>query len=271
MSKPLEGLDVVLSSPTYGPVDPCCSRDLRVATMSAAAMGLHWAGDASTDRQNFSFARNQAAASVRMTLKGELIGARLTAKHPDGIMWVDSDIRMQPDSIVRLLATVVAHPEVQCITGVYHARAKPYLPVLYHRQLFDEHGVKLEKYKYLQAIDYPKDKIMSVDACGFGFCYTSLQAIDTMARHPDFTKRGGWFKDTRDTGGYGEDIHFCDLAWKAGIQFYVDTGVIVGHTGDPHIIRAEDFRDQHLTIDSPELTGAAEGRELDWGATAKLL
>ena len=241
--KPLEGMSIVLASPTYGNVDPLCAKDLRVAMMSAATMGLHWVGDASPDRLGYSAARNVVAKTLRQH-----------APTADGIMWVDSDIRMNPDAIVRLLTTVRTH-NLDFVSGVYHSRKPPYLPIIYHWS--DEVG------KYLQCVTYPKDQIISLDACGFGFVWTGAKVINAIADSPCFTQLGGWFPDRRDVDGYGEDISFCDLAKKAGIQLYLDTGVQVGHTGDAKVIWEQDFRALNLTIDSPEIQKShGDG---DWG------
>jgi hypothetical protein len=260
--KPLEGLNVVLVCPTYGPVDPACARDLRVAVMSASAIGVHWAGDASPDRLAYGAARNQAAQAVRRKPQSPVV----KTVPIDGIMWVDSDIRMQPDAIVRLLSTVKVH-SLDFVTGIYHSRYPPYLPVIYHR--VPETGSNGTKSRYLQCIDYPKETILSLDACGFGFVYTSTKLINGIADSPDFTKRGGWFPDRRDHGGFGEDIAFGDLAWRAGFQLYVDTGVQVGHTGDPKVSWEADFRAQGINIDSPCL----KERDIDpdWGSPVQRL
>jgi len=242
-SKPLDGLTAILVSPTYGGVDPICVRSLRVAVMSASSRGLKWAGDASPDRMTYGLARNVSAAILR--------------KEPavaDGILWVDSDIHCQPDSIIRLLTTARTY-KLDFLTGIYHSRKPPNLPVIYHRA---ENG------KYLQCVDYPKETTLSLDACGFGFVWTASNVINRIADSPAFTSKEGWFPDRRDVGGFGEDISFCDLARQAGVQLYVDTGVQVGHSGDTQVIWEADFRARNLTIDSPEI----QDRPLEpaWGS-----
>jgi len=232
-TKPLAGVSAILVSPTYGGVDPRCARDLRVAVMSAASQGLHWAGDASPDRLGYGYARNTAASFLR--------------KHPqaaDGIMWVDSDIVCPNDALIRLIKTAQIH-KLDFVSGVYHTRKSPYLPVIYHWDASVS--------KYLQAVNYPADTILSLDACGFGFVWTSSKLINGMADHPSFSAQEGWFPDRRDVGGYGEDISFCHLAKQAGFQLYLDTGVQVGHMGDAKIVSEGDFRAQGITLESPEI------------------
>ena len=244
--QPLAGMKAVLVSPTYGGVDPSCARSLRIAVMGASSHGLHWAGDASPDRLAYGYARNAAASYIR--------------KNPDaadGIMWVDSDIMLNNDSIIRLLTTVKIH-NLDFVSGVYHTRKPPYLPVIYH---WDERVGK-----YLQAVNYPKEQILSLDACGFGFVWTSTKMINAIADAPWFSETEGWFPDRRDTGGFGEDISFCDAAKKAGFQLYLDTGVQVGHSGDAKVIWEEDFRALNITLDSPEIQTKSINPK--WGAKA---
>lgn len=230
MDQSLAGFSAILVSPTYGGVDPICAQSLRVAALSAATHGLQWAGDASNDRLGYSFTRNLSANVLRTNLDAA-----------DGIMWVDSDIRVPSDAITRLLTTARTH-DLDFVSGVYHARKHPFLPVIYHWDATVS--------KYLQAVNYPKDQVLSLDACGFGFVWTSAHTINAIADSPGFDPNHGWFPDRRDAGGYGEDISFCAQAKKAGIQLYLDTGVQVAHQGDIHYVTEADFRVQHLTLES---------------------
>lgn len=232
---PLKGLSAILVSPTYGGVDPICAQSLRVAAIGASARGLRWAGDASNDRLGYSFTRNLSARVLRVD-----------PSVADGIMWVDSDIRVPSDAITRLLITVRAY-NLDFVSGVYHARKHPFLPVIYHWDATVG--------QYLQAVDYPEDQVLSLDACGFGFVWTSTRTINAIADSSDFSSKHGWFPDRRDAGGYGEDISFCVQAKKAGIQLYLDTGVQVDHQGDIHYIAEADFRALHLTLESEEVQG----------------
>lgn len=238
-------MKVLLAVPTYGPVDPACSKDLRVAIMTASHHGVQWVGDHSPDRVSYSSARN-ATANFALANAAEM----------DGVMWVDSDIRQPADALLRLLVTAQKHG-LDFVTGIYHSRAHPHLPVIYHWDAAVG--------KYLQCVDYPKDKIISLDACGFGFCYTSIACLTKMAESEHFNRLSGWFAYQLDSGGFSEDISFCHLAKKAGIQLYLDTGVQVGHTGEPHVIWEKDFRDLHITLESPEIQGRQT--KPDWGKT----
>ncbi len=219
MKDDLAGMKLLLASPTYGPVDPLCARDLRIAIMATAGRGVEWYGDASPDRMGFATARNTVAQNA--------------LEDPDinGIVWVDSDIRQGPTDLVRLLDSA-NHFKADFVTGVYHQRLFPHHPVFY---LWSD-----EKNGYIACEEYERDKFAPIDACGFGFVYTSKKAIERVAGLKEFNPEKGWFPDERDTGGYGEDISFCSLAAKAKVQLFINTGVIVGHLGDPKVVYDKD-------------------------------
>ncbi len=238
----LDGLDAMMVCPTYGHVDPLCQKDLRVAMASCSNRGLYWVGDASPNRLVYSAARNHAANTAFTSAKTEKL---------DGIMWVDSDMRFDPMMMVRLLSTVKEN-RLDFLSGTYHYRQAPYLPVFY---TYDS-----RQGKYRQAEDYVDDVIAPAGACGFGFVWTSVATLRAIYESRHFDRKQGWFPDTRDVGGQGEDFNFCDQARKAGIQLYVDTGVQLGHSGDGEVITREHFRKAHKVGTLP-----TEPLKWEWG------
>lgn len=215
---------VVLSSPTYGPVDPQCARMLRYATMVAGNRGIQWVGDASTDRQSYGSARNTAIEAIKE--RGE--------PYPDGIMWADSDILCENDSIWRLLSTA-SHFSYDFLSGVYHHRRGGNGPVIYR--------YTPERETFRQLYMYEPDKIIEAEGCGFGFVYTSWKLIEAIEKLPSFQPdKGRWFPDYREGyGKFGEDLGFSYQAMKAGFQLYVDTGIQVGHVGEAQVITRETY------------------------------
>lgn len=223
MSRELDGIRAILVCPTYGPPDPDCQKDLRVAMMTASNHGIYWAGDSSTDRMPYGTARNSAAMVLNNAPDGEI----------DGAMWVDSDIRMAPGDILRLINSVRVY-KADFVTGIYHQRAGDYWPVLY------DYNAKVKSYN--QMATYPDAAFFPVDACGFGFVWTSTRLVRAIAAKPFFNdKKGMWFPDQRDTIGFGEDVSFCNYAMQCGIQLYANTTVQVGHSGEPRVYTKDDF------------------------------
>eukprot|EP00919_Chromeraceae_sp_WS-2016_P071363 GHVR01169029.1.p1 GENE.GHVR01169029.1~~GHVR01169029.1.p1 ORF type:complete len:256 (-),score=38.42 GHVR01169029.1:60-827(-) len=225
----LKGMKVVLSSQTYGHVDPHCVRDIRSACFHAANHGLTWYGDVSADRMGYSAARNHACE-------------QLVEQCPeaDGIMWIDSDIRPPANAITELLWTA-RRWGLDFLSGVYHHRDGTYNPVLYDWLPSKKRKVKSG---FLLTNDYPLGKNAKIGGCGFGFVFTSTKLVQDIQKLKGWKEdEGKWFPDTRDVpGGFGEDLSFCKFAIDAGYQCHVNTDVQLGHTGDPRVITQEDFR-----------------------------
>jgi len=222
-SEELKGMRALFACPTYGPVDPECARDQRVEIMTSAKHGLEWAGDTSTDRMGYGPARNHVCN--RLYVEPGLA---------DGVMWMDSDIRTHGGAVTQLLHSVRKF-EADFVSGIYHQRGGTFLPVFYH---FNDEAGKFQHY-----VNYPENSLLPVDGCGFGFVWTSLKLIQAIADSPDFDRKAGWFPDNRDSGGFGEDLSFCQQASKVGVQLYVNTAVQVGHLGEPEVIGKAHFEE----------------------------
>lgn len=211
---------VLLASPSYGPVDPICREAIDVAIMSAANHGTHWMGTSYPDRMFWTEARNNC------------VEACLGMPECEGIVWVDSDMVPKPETFWRLM-DMVEKQGFDFLSGIYHARRGHMKPVFFH------YNKKLDIYS--QAYVYEKNVVFPVDAVGFGICFTSRKALEKIASLKCFNKdEGGWFPDQR-WSKWSEDITFGNLAMKAGIRCYLDTGNIAGHMGILKIVWPEDY------------------------------
>lgn len=218
---PLGGRKIVLACPTYGHADPQCQKDIRVAMMTAAAYGCTWVGDASTERMGFSAGRNLAAQDV---VNEPSLG------DDDGIMWMDSDMRIPPNGIAKLLSAAV-DLKLDFITGVYYQRGEPWAPLFFH---YNKNKKKFQSYDSI-----PPNVVAPCDGCGFGFVFTSKRAFKIVANWKGFDKHRGWFPDDSHNGGFSEDLNFCYQAMQAGVQLFVHTGVELGHMGEPEVIKGD--------------------------------
>jgi hypothetical protein len=241
----LEGMTLILATPSYGPVDPACQKDLRVAMMVCSKYGVRWIGDASTDRMGFAGARNTSAQTI---LEPGMEDAT-------GIMWVDSDIRQGPRDMASLLLSAKEY-KAEFVTGVYHQRAPTHNPVFYH---FNPSKKLFQPFE-----DYPENVFAPIEGCGFGFVYTSRSLIESIAKHKDFNSKKGWFPDERDSGGFGEDMSFCKQAMQCGIQLYVNTAIQLGHTGDPRVVYREDYL-RERAINKAAINAVGPKEEDKWG------
>lgn len=213
---------VIVASPTYGYVEPTCRAALMVATMTAARHGTDFIGFVAPDRMSFSDARNRC---IELTLDQDPDLA-------DGLLFVDSDIRPQPDSIWKLMRQV-EEKKLDFVSGVYHHRAGEFRPCFYH---MDDDG------KLRNNILYEENVLKPEGASGFGFLWTSAKLILAIKSLPGFSKdQGGWFPDRRHGAETSEDLSFCKLARAAGFQLYVDTGIQVAHLGDVNFVTRETY------------------------------
>jgi len=222
-STPCQGRKLLLAVPSYGPIDPACQKDVRVAMMVASNHGVRWAGDSSPDRMGWGVARNAAAGTIL---------DMPNISDDDGIVWIDSDMRIPPEAIASLIVSAVVK-KADFVTGVYHQRKAPHAP------LFGTYVPDKGKYAWVET--YEENVFAPCDGCGFGFVFTSRRAIKAIAGLPNFTEERGWFPDERHNDGLGEDLSFCYQAMKAGIQLYVHTGIQLGHVGDSQVITRADF------------------------------
>jgi GT2 family glycosyltransferase len=198
--------------------------------MHSANNGVTWVSDVSAKGLCFSAARNFA---VRQTFLGVDAGEQV-----DYIVWVDSDIVCEPQSITQLVETAVKGGH-DFVSGVYHMKTEVAKPVIYdcQKKWWPRKAV------FNACISYPPDTIAPIGGCGFGFCITSVKMLQKMKKSRHWEEVGQWFPDTRDLkGGYGEDLAFCKMAMQCGYQAYVNTGIQLGHMGNGKIWTQDDWK-----------------------------
>lgn len=138
----------------------------------------------------------------------------------DYILWLDSDIVFNDDLLIRLMADIRGADDRDLVTGIYHYRRPPYKPVIWEKfKREDINGVK-EKEQYL---NYPKDRIFQIEACGFGGCLMKTEMVYAITE-----KYGALFGPLP---GCGEDMSFCVRATAMGYQLWADPAIQLGHRG----------------------------------------
>lgn len=143
----------------------------------------------------------------------------------DHLLFIDSDMNFEPDSVLRLLAWNQTKP---IVGGAYEARK--------------------EGKVYILSLDGDKEHIQ-MDAMGnvkarriaTGFMMIQRQVFEKLAEmHPEWEHKDNTsdamlhsffdFKVTRD-GYIGEDFLFCDRAQEAGFSVWIDPTIKLGHMG----------------------------------------
>ena len=131
----------------------------------------------------------------------------------DYIFWVDSDIIVPKDALIKLLShnkDVVSGVYAYKILGGKNSVAKRFSP---DKEDFYE-DIQIKEIK-------EHDGLMKVDGFGFGCVLTKTEVFKNIG-YP-------WFIYTQDMG---EDIFFCRKAQNAGYELYLDTSVLCGHKGE---------------------------------------
>ena len=134
------------------------------------------------------------------------------------ILWLDSDMRFPKETLVRLLN----HDKP--MVGINYANRMFPTGFVAFKTLNDEESTRLET--------LPESTgLAPVDALGFGVLLMRQEVFHVL---PPLSE-DSWFKfDWKPSCvEVGEDVHFCHLVRKRGIQPYVDQDLskMCGHTG----------------------------------------
>ena len=151
----------------------------------------------------------------------------------DRVMWFDSDIVFQPDTLQILHHDMTFH-HCGMVTGLYVKRYFPTEPVIYQKLEEPERDTTGRLIKQIEAFhDYPHDEVFPVRGCGFGCVLTSVDVLKDVWDHfgPAFTPYP-WA---------GEDISFCHRVNKLGHRILCDPAVSCGHVGN-YIYTEQDLK-----------------------------
>ena len=151
-----------------------------------------------------------------------LIAQKAVENDFDAVFWLDSDMIVPPDALIRLTEDLI-NCEADIITGLYFRRKLPTNPVIskdFYWYVKDDGNVETAATSY---IDYPKDTIFPVNGTGFGCCITSGRVLRELVE-----KCGAPFTPLM---GIGEDYAFCYRATQAGFDILCDSRIKCGHIG----------------------------------------
>jgi GT2 family glycosyltransferase len=133
----------------------------------------------------------------------------------DFVLWLDSDMLFEPDTLKKLMKTLMDN-NLDMVSGIYYRRIAPYTPVLLKKLEINESG-KCESEGFKET----PVNLFEVEGCGFGCVLMKSKVLfDVIAHYQDaFTPM--------ET--VGEDLAFCIRARNLGYKIYADPGVSLGH------------------------------------------
>ena len=135
----------------------------------------------------------------------------------DLIMWFDSDMVFNPDTLQRMLKLIDEGNDM--VTGVYYRRTPPFSPVVFKTMEMNEEGTGFEWTEFEKI----PDGLFEVGACGFGCVLMKTEIFVSV-----FAKFGLMFTPIANCG---EDIAFCWRARQCGYKIIADPSISLGHVG----------------------------------------
>lgn len=135
----------------------------------------------------------------------------------DRVLWLDSDMRFEPDLMDKLAADMDQGIEMVC--GLYFTRKDPVQPCVYEicHDTPDKRGEMIPTATPFSRIP---EGLFEIEGCGLGACMMDIRTICRVGQLPFFPR-----------DGYGEDLSFCRRAREAGVKIYCDSRIRVDHIG----------------------------------------
>lgn len=179
----------------------------------------------------------------------DILAERALDMGADLIFMVDDDMLGEPDVFFRLADNVVNGPADIC-GALAFTRNPDYHPVLYTALKGYDASERASYHQNLPVYRYPKNKLVEVDAVGFGAVVFKVDLLRKMKRP--------WFMSTSATG---EDILFCYHAKEqAGARVFSDTRIKLGHVGNEMIV-TEEVYEAHNDVEAKR---ARDGDEVKY-------
>lgn len=160
------------------------------------------------------------SGSLIYAARDKLVGQAIKTEC-DYIMWFDSDMTFDQDTLERLLKAAEEN-DADIVSGLYFRRSPPYSPVAFSDFQIVE-GEPSGKHK-----DYEGELsgMHEVGAVGFGCVLTSVGAVlDILAKNKSCFS---------PIGSVGEDLAFCWRARELGYKVLLDCDIKCGHVG--HVV-----------------------------------
>ena len=186
------------------------------------------------DETQFYFSQ----ASLVYDGRNKLAAAAISGKF-DRVLWLDSDMRFEPELAEQLHADLDEGREF--VSALYFSRKPPITPVIYKDITSDV----IDGQQWPRAdsfIDYPADSIFPIAGCGFGAVMMTAELLQRV--------REAYGLPFAPFIGFGEDLSFCMRVRELGTEMWCDSRVKPGHVGlsvfDEELYRQKPVRHVNL-------------------------
>jgi hypothetical protein len=228
---------VAFGIPNEGNTDPAAYDDrLSMSAHLGALEVLSWSGEHEFKGKHYDYPDDVkfefsliSVGNVITPLARERIAESAKALGADYLFMVDDDMICPEDLFEKLY-----RHKVDIVAALAFSRYPPHKPVLYRINSGYDPMSNRDYFVNYVVFDYPRNTLVQCDAVGFGAVLIDMKVFDNLPQP--------WFMVMT---GYGEDIHFCHSAIKAGHKVFMDTSVKLGHVGPPIIVTEEAYDSKH--------------------------
>ena len=154
-------------------------------------------------------------------LSRNIIAANAIEYGFDRVFWVDSDMVLPPDTLLRLTEDM-DKGNIDFVSGLYFTRRPPIKPVLFEKLWWKQKDDNAIDSGYEYMWNFPEG-LTECAAIGFGCALTSVNLLKQVGE-----KYGSPFTPLE---GMGEDMAFCLRVRDMGKKIYCDTSIKCGHCG----------------------------------------
>lgn len=153
------------------------------------------------------------------------LAAYAIAIEADYILWLDSDMVFEPDTLERMMTVLDEHDDIDIISGLYCRRSTPFTPVAFDKLEVGEDGnLVFEDMKEIP------EGLKEIAGCGFGCVLMKTDCLFDMSKE----HKGAWFTPMANAG---EDCAFCIRAREEGYKIFIDPSIELGHMGYAAVTR----------------------------------
>lgn len=163
----------------------------------------------------FSFPRGLPFDVARNNVVDVALGKNAQGAKYDYVFFLDSDVIVPPDAIVRLYDS-----HFPIISGVYHSKRDC---VCAWKEIPQDDPTYNYYNRYIPLKEL-KSRWLDVDVVGSGCILIDTRVFEQIERpyyYWEVMREGG--------GAVSEDFHFCEKARRAGFKIMLDTSVLCGH------------------------------------------
>lgn len=211
---------VLICIPTIDKVD---------ASFFRSVLGMRY-----NDGNDYSF--TMRSNSLIYFARGDMATEAINGKY-DWMVSLDSDMVMEPDTVMRLVASAQGK---DFVTGLYFKRRLPTMPLILRALDWYEHEQMGPQEVAETYEDYPRDDVFRIAGCGFGCCVARVEMIKEMAIR---YRMNPWTPLPR----LSEDYSFCFRAKQMGYEMWCDSRIRPGHAG-LHVYTQGDWDIQRRVI-----------------------